>query len=798
MPGFEENLQNLIAWARDGVTHDPNRLFRAIVMQFLSSDHPPDAEDRPSLLKILRDIQSKVDLPLRQELARSFTKYAKPPQEIVRIFADDDLAVARIVLENSGGLSDEDLIDIAQKGTAAHRQAIVMRRGLSPSVRMAVFKAGIEKDTAQAAAEPLEPLISGEPAAAPEPPAPPQQAIVSAPPLEPMSAKRVSAAAKPEEPQPRAPETLSRLEMALERHGQRPIRRDIDRAREFLDKIQTIRAPVPKQSLVERLAGHDKFADVRTMGDEPKHEDVERAEAFLATIQRDSVQAAPVEPPAAELPLPEAPAPVEATSVPPAAPLQPDSEPVAAAAEELPILDLVDEVNEEPEPTAATAEAPEPVEAPIEDEPETAPPEPAAPPAQEPVPEGELVIAGDLFQKSRASQTPASRIAARTSQERDYARAAVDWAWETDPDGVVTFLSEGAGQALGIAESRVLGKPLAELGHFTGEGFDPRKAADATARRVPYRDQVFETATDSGPALKWLVAAVPLFDLRSGRFRGYRGTASGYGTGSDDASVPAQDTANLEETVEAAAAENRELMTEVSAARAGVSARTDRMASVSHELRTPLNAIMGFSDAMASEAFGPLDAKYKEYARDILTSASEVNEIINDVLDKAKLDAGAMPSIPGPVPLMMLLEQGRKDIAAEAENRQMDLSYAAPKTELVVHVDIDHAQRVVATLLRSAVRFGKRGGRIGVEALLDRPGVAQINIWNDGPAISSETIAAMLPASKRSQADEEPQVGLGLTLSVARGFARLMGGDVGLQSKAGVGNRFIIEFPVES
>ncbi len=146
MPGFDENLQNLVAWARDGVTHDPNRLFRAIVMQFLSEDHPPAEEDRPNLLNILKEIRPNVDVTLRQDLARQLSKYAKPPADLVRTFASDDLAVSRIVLETSGGLSDQDLIDIARKGTVAHRQAIVMRRGLSPTVRMAVFGAGIEPD----------------------------------------------------------------------------------------------------------------------------------------------------------------------------------------------------------------------------------------------------------------------------------------------------------------------------------------------------------------------------------------------------------------------------------------------------------------------------------------------------------------------------------------------------------------------------------------------------------------------------------------------------------------------------
>jgi signal transduction histidine kinase len=836
MAGFEENLQNLVAWARDGVTHDPNRLFRAIVMQFLSDDNPPAAEDRPNLLKILTDIRPKVDLTLRQDLARTLSKYPKPPREIVRLFADDDLAVARIALENSNGLTDADLIEIARKGSVAHRQAIAMRRGLSPAVRIAVFGAGIEADKAAATEEP--------------------------------------AAKQLEEESPRS-SALDKVEKALERHGNRPIKRDFDRAREFLDKIQSVRAPARKPSVIER-AGHAIFDDLKEISDEPKTEDVQRAEAFLAEIgnpgetaaapdtaktSSEIIPAAPLTPlaePSAEpvvvaAPEPEAPEPkivepevseaVPAIVEPPASdeptaptemaasaepeptitePVAPDepAAPIETAEPEKPAITEPTAVDESvapvemaapEEPETAIAEPPVSEELPAsveigveepEDEDvleledlasdETAPKAPAEP---APAPQGKLVVAGDLFRKGRREDQTV-RLAGAVAREGDYARAAVDWAWEADPDGIVTFLSEGAGQALGVAESRVMGKPLAELGHFTGDGRDPRKAAEAMSRRVPFRDQIFETVTDAGEQKSWLVSAVPLFELRSGRFRGYRGTAAANGEGD---SAPLPDTEALEEIVKTATAENRELVGEVQSAQAGVAARSDSIASVSHELRTPLNAIMGFSDAMASETFGPLDAKYKEYARDILTSAAEVNQIITDVLDKSKLDAGKMTVSTGPVPLMMLLEQARADVASEAESREMDMTYAATKTELVVDVDADYAQRVMTTVLRSAVRFGKRGGRIGIESVLDRPGVAQINIWNDGPAMAPDTIATMLPHEPRpGEPEKEPQVGLGLTLAVARGLARLMKGEVSLQSKTGVGNRFIVEFPVEA
>ncbi len=809
MAGFEENLQNLVAWARDGVTHDPNRLFRAIVTQFLSDDNPPAPDDRPTLLNILADIRPKVDVTVRQDMARTVSKYPKPPREIVRLLADDDIAVARIALENSNGLTDDDLIEIARTGSVAHRQAIAMRRGLSPAVRTAVFRTGFEEDEAPAAEH-------------------------------------------PEEESPRSA-ALDKVEKALERHGERPIKRDFDRAREFLDKIQSVRAPAHKPSLIER-AGHAVFDDLKEISDEPKTEDVARAEAFLAQIgsadephaeEHETKAASDVTPAAPLTPLVETPAEPNQAAEPeperPEAAEEPETPPIEEPAEmaastepepviaeppihEEPITPAEMVASQEPEPPvveSAASEEPEPAlaepspseeplapiemaaEEPESEEPEEedvleleelAPDEPAEPAAEEPAPEGELFVAGDLFRKSHDDR--AARLAGAAAREGDFARAAVDWAWETDPNGIIVFLSDGAGQALGVAESRLMDKPLAELGHFTGEGRDPRKAKDAMSRRVPYRDQVFETVTEAGGRKSWLVSAVPLFELRSGRFRGYRGTAATH-SGDDGASLP--DTEALVETVKNAAAENRELVSGVQTAQASVAARSDSMASVSHELRTPLNAIMGFSDAMASETFGPLDAKYKEYARDILTSAAEVNQIITDVLDKSKLDAGKMTVSTGPVPLMMLLEQARTDVASEAESREMDMTYAGTTTELVVDVDADYAQRVVTTALRAAVRFGKRGGRIGIEPVLDRPGVAQINIWNDGPAIAPETIAAMLPPEpKPGEPEKEPQVGLGLTLAVARGLARLMKGEVALQSKTGVGNRFIVEFPIES
>ncbi len=870
MPGFEENLQNLVAWARDGVTHDPNRLFRAIVMQFLSEDHPPAPEDRPNLLKILKDIRPKVDLTLRQDLARQFAKYARPPSDLVRVFADDDIAVARIVLETSGGLSDQDLIEIGRNGTVAHRQAIVMRRGLSPAVRIAVFGAGIESDKTPKPTETPTPAEAEAPIPLADELAPTEADAAEAEAHEQETAEHeadepvAETASETEEAgsESAEPSALSRLDMALNRHGRRPIQRDFERAKDFLDKIQSIRTPPQRASLLER-AGQPMFSDSKSVDEEePKSEDVARAEAFLAEIGQKSNEAldeagaaetgeppieavATEEEPSVAAPEPEAMVKVEPEPelVPEPGP-EPEAPAETAQSETSPageeddesVLELTEEAILEPEdfvideivketatsadettPEPVTAETPEETrveeadavateaETAAEPEPEeTVEPAPekiaaAAPRAPEQLPEGELLVAGDLFQKNRSAKRTARRLADLAEREQDYARSAVDWTWETDYTNLVTFLSEGAGQALGVSESRILNKPLNELGHFTGEGLDPRKAKEAMSRRIPYRDQVFETITDAGLTKSWRMTAVPVFELRSGRFRGYRGAARAHGGEVGDRARQAEETEALAETVKEVEVENRELASAVQTAKAGISARTDRIASVSHELRTPLNAIMGFSDAMASETFGPLSNQYREYAKDILTSASEVNQIINDVLDKSKLEAGAMTMSVGPVPLMMLLEQARADIEPEAASREMDLEYAVTKTDLVLKVDADHAQRVVTTVLRSAVRFGRKGGRIGIEALVDRPGVAQINIWNDGPALAAETIAAMLPPMpEEGQPEEEPQVGLGLTLAVARGLARLMEGDVMLQSKEGVGNRFIIELPVDA
>lgn len=739
MARFNENLKSLATLAGDGDSHDPTRLFAGISELFLSDDHPPSAQDRAAFAEILRRLLPSVDVAERKRVAGALARRSDAAPEFIRLLAADEIAVARPLLETSAKLTEDDLTTIIRYGSSAHRQAISTRRGLSRRIKTELIAA--EADAEALAPSPQGPYGGGRDEDVP---------------------------------------ALKALEAKLSGR-KRTISEDVDKARAFLSKIDKGRHAKTTLSLLERAAEQGLFADSKRKEDELTPEARARAESFLAEIDGEA----------------------EAVETPSAKPLR------------LPTKTVVD-------PHKARAAEPRKTESKADAEMSAAktraaePKRPRAPVPVESAPAKQIAAPLKTEREAREKAVPAAQPAKPTApasppreKEKpatlvkppaqramtDYARAAADWAFEINPDGVIVFLSDDAAAALGRPAATLMGKKLYDIGAFTGEGFDARRARDAMARRIPFRDQIFQLSGDRPSA--WLIGAVPVFDLKSGRFRGYRGTASRIAGGRAAPAVRSTKTEDLASAVRQASAKAAEKAESVAAEKEALENRGGRLAAMSHELRTPLNAIMGFAEVMAEEILGPLDGKYRTYAKGIFDSATHVNQVINDVLDRTKLDAGAVTVRPEPVALSVLLEAAVKATAREAASREIDLSYVSTDTAFVVDADEARARQVLTSVVRAMISLTKEHGRLGLETERGEGGLAEINIWNDGPALSPETALSILPKVSDSFAEADPtKLGLALTLSVARDLARLMGGDVALQSRKGVGNRFIVTFPL--
>jgi signal transduction histidine kinase/CheY-like chemotaxis protein/CHASE3 domain sensor protein len=219
------------------------------------------------------------------------------------------------------------------------------------------------------------------------------------------------------------------------------------------------------------------------------------------------------------------------------------------------------------------------------------------------------------------------------------------------------------------------------------------------------------------------------------------------------------------------------------------------LANMSHELRTPLNAILGFSQVLTAEDFGPLNERQRRYSGHIETSGRRLLDLINDILDLAKVEAGLMQVAPEPMEVAPVVLESRSQVERQADMKGIKLVYRmAPG--LWARADPRRVQQVVLNLLSNAVKFTPEGGSVFVVSTdEDEKGVA-IAVIDTGIGIPPGEQALVF--DEFAQADNQEsreQKGTGLGLSLSRKLTELMGGTLTLESEVGRGSRFIITLP---
>jgi signal transduction histidine kinase len=224
--------------------------------------------------------------------------------------------------------------------------------------------------------------------------------------------------------------------------------------------------------------------------------------------------------------------------------------------------------------------------------------------------------------------------------------------------------------------------------------------------------------------------------------------------------------------------------------------KSEFLASMSHELRTPLNAVIGFSDVLLERLFGDLNERQEEYVRDIRDSGRHLLELINEILDLSKVEAGRMELEPAALSLPDLLEHGMAMVRERAARHRIALSLTVGPEVGVVWADEVKLKQVVLNLLTNAVKFTPDGGSVAVSAeVVD--GEAQVVVSDTGVGIAEAEQATIFEAFQRggrkARAGTEG-TGLGLTLS--KRIVDLHGGRLWLESRPGEGSRFGFAIPV--
>jgi two-component system cell cycle sensor histidine kinase PleC len=219
------------------------------------------------------------------------------------------------------------------------------------------------------------------------------------------------------------------------------------------------------------------------------------------------------------------------------------------------------------------------------------------------------------------------------------------------------------------------------------------------------------------------------------------------------------------------------------------------LANMSHELRTPLNAIIGFSEIMGSGMFGTLGSeKYQEYCHDILTSGHYLLEVINDILDMSKIEAGRMKLDLESIDLGKTLAESLRVVSGRADDKSLKLE-ADIQDDIPVLADRRAVKQILVNLLSNAVKFTPDGGKIVVRSRVLKNSIV-LMIADTGIGIAPQSLQRLgKPFEQVESQLTKTYHGSGLGLAIAKSLTNLHGGSMRLRSKLGTGTVVCVSLP---
>ncbi|BAY30545.1 multi-sensor hybrid histidine kinase [Nostoc carneum NIES-2107] len=364
-----------------------------------------------------------------------------------------------------------------------------------------------------------------------------------------------------------------------------------------------------------------------------------------------------------------------------------------------------------------------------------------------------------------------------------------DWVWEINEFGVYTYASPQIINVLGYSPEEIIGKTPFDL-------MPPEEALRVSQEfmkflsvHAPFQCLENTNRHKDGRLVTLETSGVPIFDANK-EFRGYRGM---------DRDVTARKLAEaqLHLTNEQLATSNAEL------ARA-TRLKDEFLANMSHELRTPLNAILGMSEVLQDEILGAINDKQRHSLQTIERSGEHLLELINDILDLSKIEAGQLELSYAPIAIRQLCESSLAFIKQQAVQKRIKLEVKIPPQLPKLLLDERRIRQVLINLLNNAVKFTSEGGRITLEVScqalevekISPPGFIRIAIIDTGIGIAPENIKKLFkPFIQIDGALNRQYAGTGLGLALTKRIVELHSGKVGVTSELGVGSCFTVDLP---
>lgn len=357
---------------------------------------------------------------------------------------------------------------------------------------------------------------------------------------------------------------------------------------------------------------------------------------------------------------------------------------------------------------------------------------------------------------------------------RELVESTSDWIWEIDHQGMYTYVSPGVTQLLGYQPDEVLGRTPFDF--MPGE--EAQRVQQIFQHQYVSQQKSFDGLINinlhkDGRQVVLETSGIPINDA-DGNLQGYRG---------------------IDRDITQRVKIDQKLLRSKQEAEYASHAKSEFLSHMSHELRTPLNAILGFAQILDMNAH-KFDQQHQQNIREIMHAGDHLLNLINDVLDLAKIESGRLDLHIESVDVCMLIKQCLSLINGQAHRRGIELVECQPQDAFACHdfhviADLIRLKQVFLNILSNAVKYNRDHGRISVSLQPLEQQRLRIHFTDTGHGLSADEIAQLFTPYHRLKADSKIE-GAGIGLVITRQLIELMGGELSIESLPGEGSVFSV------